>query len=64
MAKSRNNLLGVGGQQGAGSARGADRKAAEDKKQELVRKMRERAEAQAASTAAEPGEQDASPAQS
>ncbi|MEW5540798.1 DUF6243 family protein, partial [Streptomyces cyaneofuscatus] len=40
MAKSRNNLLGVGGQrkklsraeqQGAGSARGADRKVAEDK---------------------------------
>ncbi|MFH9264000.1 DUF6243 family protein [Streptomyces sp. NPDC017546] len=75
MAKSRNNLLGVGGQrkklsraeqQGAVSARGADRRAAEDKKQELVRKMRERAEAQAATTAAaaEPGEQDASPAQS
>ncbi|WP_411078954.1 DUF6243 family protein [Streptomyces sp. cmx-18-6] len=71
MAKSRNNLLGVGGQrkklsraeqQGAGSARGADRKAAEDKKQELVRKMRERAEAQAATTA-EPGEQDAPAAQ-
>ena len=64
MAKSRNNLLGVGGQrkklsraeqQGAGSARGADRKAAEDKKQELVRKMRERA---AAAAEAEP-EQDA-----
>ncbi|MFE9010424.1 DUF6243 family protein [Streptomyces cyaneofuscatus] len=79
MAKSRNNLLGVGGQrkklsraeqQGAGSARGADRKVAEDKKQELVRKMRERAEAQAATTAAEPGEQsgqseqDTPPAQS
>ncbi|MFD4794298.1 DUF6243 family protein [Streptomyces anulatus] len=77
MAKSRNNLLGVGGQrkklsraeqQGAGSARGADRKAAEDKKQELVRKMRERAEAQADTTtaaeSAESGEQDASPAQS
>ncbi|MFJ5043141.1 DUF6243 family protein [Streptomyces sp. NPDC088719] len=77
MAKSRNNLLGVGGQrkklsraeqQGAGSARGADRKAAEDKKQELVRKMRERAEAQSATTAtepaSEPGEQDATPAQS
>ncbi|MCX5396914.1 DUF6243 family protein [Streptomyces sp. NBC_00102] len=52
MAKSRNNLLGVGGQrkklsradqQGAGTVRDADRKAAEDKKQELVRKMRERA---------------------
>ncbi len=72
MAKSRNNLLGVGGQrkklsradqQGAGSARTADRKVAEDKKQELVRKMRERAEGQAATTADEPGD-DASSAQS
>ncbi|MER8001783.1 DUF6243 family protein [Streptomyces sp. NPDC095613] len=52
MAKSRNNLLGVGGQrkklsradqQGAGRARNADRKAAADQKQELLRKMRERA---------------------
>ncbi|MDQ0984328.1 DUF6243 family protein [Streptomyces sp. V2I9] len=72
MAKSRNNLLGVGGQrkklsraeqQGAGSVRDADRKVAEDKKQELVRKMRERAEAQTAPVA-EPADQDASPAQS
>ncbi|MEU2761909.1 MULTISPECIES: DUF6243 family protein [unclassified Streptomyces] len=71
MAKGRNNLLGVGGQrkklsradqQGAGSARVADRKAAEDKKQELVRKMRERAEAQA-TTSGEPGaDEGASPA--
>ncbi|MGN9791182.1 DUF6243 family protein [Streptomyces sp. OZ13] len=54
MAKSRNNLLGVGGQrkklsradqQAGGPARNADRKAAEDHKQELVRKMRERAQA-------------------
>ncbi|MEV0779497.1 DUF6243 family protein [Streptomyces sp. NPDC050433] len=52
MAKSRNNLLGVGGQrkklsraeqQGNGPTRNADRKVAEDKKQELLRKMRERA---------------------
>ncbi|MFC8537290.1 DUF6243 family protein [Streptomyces sp. NPDC057249] len=52
MAKSRNNLLGVGGQrkklsragaQGAGPARDADRKSAADQKQELLRKMRERA---------------------
>ncbi|MFF3324349.1 DUF6243 family protein [Streptomyces sp. NPDC002889] len=52
MAKSRNNLLGVGGQrkklsradqQGNGPARNADRKAADDQKQELLRKMRERA---------------------
>ncbi|KPC84809.1 MULTISPECIES: DUF6243 family protein [Streptomyces] len=60
MAKSRNNLLGVGGQrkklsraeqQGAGPARDNDRKAAEDKKQELVRKMRERAAAAEAAPA-------------
>lgn len=53
MAKSRNNLLGVGGQrkklsradqQGAGAARNTDRKAAADQKQELLRKMRERAQ--------------------
>ncbi|MFD5117194.1 MULTISPECIES: DUF6243 family protein [unclassified Streptomyces] len=52
MAKSRNNLLGVGGQrkklsradqQGNGPARNADRKVAADQKQELLRKMRERA---------------------
>ncbi|MFI6050465.1 DUF6243 family protein [Streptomyces violascens] len=52
MAKSRNNLLGVGGQRkkvsrngDQGSVRGsaADRKAAVDKKEELLRKMRERA---------------------
>ncbi|MEV6653827.1 DUF6243 family protein [Streptomyces sp. NPDC051219] len=54
MAKSRNNLLGVGGQRkkvsradqlGNGPARNADRKTAADQKQELLRKMRERAEA-------------------
>ncbi|MEU6919854.1 MULTISPECIES: DUF6243 family protein [unclassified Streptomyces] len=58
MAKSRNNLLGVGGQrkklsraeqQGAGPARDADRKAAADQKQELLRKMRERAQPESAS---------------
>ncbi|MET9480461.1 DUF6243 family protein [Streptomyces sp. NPDC006638] len=52
MAKSRNNLLGVGGQrkklsradqQGNGPARNADRAIAADQKQELLRKMRERA---------------------
>jgi hypothetical protein len=61
MAKSRNNLLGVGGQrkklsradqQAGGPARNADRRAAEDHKQELVRKMRERA--QGAQTDGEP----------
>ncbi|POG43762.1 hypothetical protein BV881_30115 [Streptomyces sp. ZL-24] len=74
MAKGRNNLLGVGGQrkklsradqQGAGTARVADRKVAEDKKQELVRKMRERAEAQTAMTAEESGQSgQGAPAQS
>ncbi|MFE5487935.1 DUF6243 family protein [Streptomyces sp. NPDC056527] len=52
MAKGRNNLLGVGGQrkklsrgdqQGAVQSRNADRKAAVDQKQELLKKMRERA---------------------
>ncbi|MCX4822939.1 DUF6243 family protein [Streptomyces sp. NBC_01142] len=55
MAKSRNNLLGVGGQrkklsradqQGNGPARNADRKTAAEQKQDLVRKMRERAQGQ------------------
>ncbi|MFF2960884.1 DUF6243 family protein [Streptomyces sp. NPDC057963] len=63
MAKSRNNLLGVGGQrkklsraeqQGAGTARDADRKAAADQKQELLRKMRERAQSEPASAQATP----------
>lgn len=52
MTKSRNNLLGVGGQRkkasradrlDPGAARTADRKAADDRKQELAAKMRERA---------------------
>lgn len=55
MAKSRNNLLGVGGQrrklskgdqQGSAPARAADRRAAEDQKQELARRMRERTQGQ------------------
>lgn len=59
MAKSRNNLLGVGGQrkkltraekQTAGPSRNADRQTAEEKKQELVRKMRERAQSSSAAT--------------
>ncbi|AVZ72916.1 hypothetical protein SLUN_12685 [Streptomyces lunaelactis] len=63
MAKSRNNLLGVGGQrkklsradqQGNGPARNADRKTAAEQKQDLVRKMRERA--QGGSEAAAPQE--------
>ncbi|MFC9246380.1 DUF6243 family protein [Streptomyces sp. NPDC057136] len=71
MAKSRNNLLGVGGQrkklsraeqQAAGPSRNADRQTAEEKKQELVRKMRERAQASAASSD-DSADQDA-PAQS
>jgi len=53
MAKSRNNLLGVGGQrkklsredaQGAATGSAADRRAAADQKQDLLRKMRERAQ--------------------
>ncbi|MFE9816509.1 DUF6243 family protein [Streptomyces sp. NBC_00236] len=61
MAKSRNNLLGVGGQrkkvsraeqQGAGPQRNADRKSAAEQKAELLRKMRERA----AGTEAEPSD--------
>ncbi|MET9362635.1 DUF6243 family protein [Streptomyces sp. NPDC006632] len=52
MAKSRNNLLGVGGQrkkvsrngdQGSIQGSAADRRSAVDKKEELLRKMRERA---------------------
>ncbi|MEV7234902.1 DUF6243 family protein [Streptomyces sp. NPDC051020] len=62
MAKSRNNLLGVGGQrkklsradqQGVGPARNADRKAAADQKQELLRKMRERAGSEQAPASAD-----------
>ncbi|MFF9690328.1 DUF6243 family protein [Streptomyces sp. NPDC014623] len=65
MAKSRNNLLGVGGQrkklsraeqQGANPARNDDRKAADAKKQELVRKMRERAAVEAAPAQETPAE--------
>ncbi|MET7644757.1 DUF6243 family protein [Streptomyces sp. NPDC005426] len=78
MAKSRNNLLGVGGQrrklsraeqQGAPAGRDADRKSAAEQKQELLRKMRERAagvepsDDAAAGQDAPEGEQDA-PAQS
>ncbi|MEU3604793.1 DUF6243 family protein [Streptomyces sp. NPDC035033] len=51
MAKGRNNLLGVGGQRkklsraeqnGARQGRAADRRSAEEQKQELLKKMRER----------------------
>ncbi|ATW48436.1 DUF6243 family protein [Streptomyces peucetius] len=67
MSKSRNNLLGVGGQrkklsrneqQSGGPAREADRKAAADQKQELLRKMRERAQI---ASDAEPRIEDAAP---
>ncbi|MEW2485452.1 DUF6243 family protein [Streptomyces sp. NPDC048411] len=69
MAKSRNNLLGVGGQrkklsradqQDAGPARNADRKAAADQKQELLRKMRERAQTGPAAAQTEPSSDDSS----
>ncbi|MFD9604421.1 DUF6243 family protein [Streptomyces sp. NPDC056708] len=68
MAKSRNNLLGVGGQrkklsraeqQGAGSARNADRKTAAEQKQELLRKMRERAQSGSSAAQTEPSADDA-----
>ncbi|OON80884.1 DUF6243 family protein [Streptomyces tsukubensis] len=63
MAKSRNNLLGVGGQrskmsrgnQDALTTGPADRKAAVGQKQELARKMRERNEALKAAAEREPG---------
>ncbi|MFF5502127.1 DUF6243 family protein [Streptomyces roseolus] len=51
MAKGRNNLLGVGGQRkklsraeqnGARQGRAADLRSAEEKKQDLLQKMRER----------------------
>ncbi|MFD6420297.1 DUF6243 family protein [Streptomyces sp. NPDC060194] len=54
MAKSRNNLLGVGGQRkklsradqhGNGPAAEPNRRTAAEQKQELVRKMKERAQA-------------------
>ncbi|MGW3804862.1 DUF6243 family protein, partial [Streptomyces clavifer] len=68
MAKSRNNLLGVGGQrkklsraeqQGAGTARDADRRTAAEQKQELVRKMRERADGSAQTDGSAPPPRDA-----
>ncbi|MFD8685284.1 DUF6243 family protein [Streptomyces sp. NPDC059651] len=68
MAKSRNNLLGVGGQrkklsraeqQGAGPERDANRKTAAEQKAELLRKMRERAAGTEPSDAAVAAEQDA-----
>ncbi|MER5277431.1 DUF6243 family protein [Streptomyces sp. NPDC002809] len=79
MAKSRNNLLGVGGQrkkvsraeqQGAGPERDANRRTAAEQKAELLRRMRERAAGTEPSdaAAAAPAEQDApeqeAPAQS
>ncbi|MEU6877135.1 DUF6243 family protein [Streptomyces sp. NPDC046712] len=66
MAKGRNNLLGVGGQrkklsrgdqQGAVQSRNADRKAAVDQKQELLKKMRERAQGAEGAEAATGGEE-------
>ncbi|AVH97591.1 hypothetical protein C5L38_23115 [Streptomyces sp. WAC00288] len=63
MAKSRNNLLGVGGQrkklsradqQATTRDRAADRRTADEQKQELLRKMRDRAQgAEAPDTASE-----------
>lgn len=65
MAKGRNNLLGVGGQrkklsradrQATTRGRADDRRTADDRKQELLKKMRERAEGvQGAQNAASEG---------
>ncbi|NBE55221.1 DUF6243 family protein [Streptomyces boluensis] len=61
MAKSSNNLLGVGGQrkklsrndaQGAAANSAADRRSAADQKQDLLRKMRERAQGDAGTATA------------
>ncbi|MFJ2783136.1 MULTISPECIES: DUF6243 family protein [unclassified Streptomyces] len=63
MAKSRNNLLGVGGQRkklsradqhGNPQGRSGARRTADDQKRELLRKMRERA--QVADTAGHPAD--------
>ncbi|THA78227.1 hypothetical protein E6R60_04850 [Streptomyces sp. A0642] len=79
MAKSRNNLLGVGGQrkklsraeqQGAGPERDANRKTAAEQKAELLRKMRERTAGtegeptDAAATAGQDAPEQDAPAQS
>ncbi|MDT0446601.1 DUF6243 family protein [Streptomyces johnsoniae] len=65
MAKRQNNLLGVGGQrkrlsradrQGSAHAGTADRESAADRKQELLRKMRERSEAARTTPAVEAAE--------
>ncbi|MFE0424571.1 DUF6243 family protein [Streptomyces sp. NPDC058953] len=62
MAKSRNNLLGVGGQrrklsrgdqQSGSTASAADRKAAADLKADLVARMRERTQDPDATEAAQ-----------
>ncbi|MFD3994326.1 DUF6243 family protein [Streptomyces sp. NPDC058583] len=65
MAKSRNNLLGVGGQRkklsradqhGNGQSRTAAQRSADDRKQDLLKKMRERTRgADAAETATDAG---------
>ncbi|MFE3071650.1 DUF6243 family protein [Streptomyces sp. NPDC059247] len=69
MAKSRNNLLGVGGQRkklsradqhGNPQGRSAARRTADDQKRELLRKMRERA--QTADTTGHPAEDAGHPA--
>ncbi|MFE0773115.1 DUF6243 family protein [Streptomyces sp. NPDC058861] len=71
MAKGRNNLLGVGGQrkklsradqQATTRGRAADRRTAEDQKQELLKKMRERAQGAESGTEGAEGARDAAPA--
>ncbi|WP_049564103.1 DUF6243 family protein [Streptomyces sp. SBT349] len=67
MAKRDNNLLGIGGQrnklsradrQGSAPARVADRRAAADQKQELLRRMRERTQGDPVAEADLPAEAD------
>ncbi|WP_395360515.1 DUF6243 family protein [Streptomyces sp. YH02] len=71
MAKSRNNLLGVGGQRkklsradqhGNGQSRTAAQRSADDRKQDLLKKMRERT--QGAETAADSADRDETTADS
>ncbi|MEW2180078.1 DUF6243 family protein [Streptomyces sp. NPDC005406] len=73
MAKSRNNLLGVGGQrkkvsraeqQGAGPERNADRKTAAEQKAELLRRMRERTTGESDAAAEQDAPEQDAPAQS
>ncbi|WP_329278571.1 DUF6243 family protein [Streptomyces sp. NBC_00691] len=71
MAKSRNNLLGVGGQRkklsradqhGNGQSRTAAQRSADDRKQDLLKKMRERTQGADTSDTSEAAEAAETPA--